>query len=162
MRCVFSGARNLQFSQLRTRRGAARSRVLICASYSLLDQTQNQSSQLFGGHGLHCLIVLHHLLHHHLHHVHAFFHHFMVFRHVTILHTVFLAPHHHAASRSAAHHHRPAHAAHRLHVFLHGLHVLLHQRLAFLGVGCRTKFVHLLLHCFHVLLHLGHLFVHVH
>src|SRR5450759_3275830 len=138
MRCVFSGARNLQFSQLRTRRGAARSRVLNCASYSLLKQTQNQSSQLFGGHGLHHLVMLHHLLHHHLHHVHAFFHHCVVLHHVATCHAAFLAPHCHAAGLAAAHHHRAAHAVHRLHVFLHGLHVLLHHLLAFLRVGCRT------------------------
>ena len=52
------------------------------ASYPLPNQTKNESSQLFGGHGLHCLVVLHHLLHHHLHHVHAFFHHRVVLHHV--------------------------------------------------------------------------------
>src|SRR5450759_1379021 len=76
---------------------AVRSPVLICTSYSLLNQTQNQSSQLFDGHRLHCLIVLHHLLHHHLHHVHAFFHHFVVLHHVAACHAAFLVPHHHAA-----------------------------------------------------------------
>src|ERR1035437_806123 len=145
MRCVFSGARNLQFSQLRTRRGAARSRVLICASYSLLKQTQNQSSQLFGGHRLHCLIVLHHLLHHHLHHVHASFHHCVVLHHVATCHgaffAAFLAAHHHAAVLASAHHHRTAHAAHRLHVFLHGLHVLLHLGHVFVHVHAHPRLV---------------------
>src|SRR5450759_1989054 len=75
---------------------------------------------------------------------------------------VFVAAHCHIAVLAVAHHHRAAHATHRLHVFVHGLHVLLHQLLAFLRVGCRPEFFHLLLHVFHFLLHLGHVFVHVH
>src|SRR5450759_4552166 len=59
---------------------------------SLINQPQNQSSQLFGGHRLHCLIVLHHLLHHHLHHVHAFFHHRVVLHHVVTCHLLLWPP----------------------------------------------------------------------